>query len=476
MNLTTSTKPKKVLSVFSLVMINVIAVDSLRTLPMSAEYGFTLVFYYIVAGLVFFIPTALVAAELATGWSKTGGIYVWVREAFGEQLSFVVIWLQWFYNLCWYPTILSLVAATLAYCINPGLINNPFYMLLVIFSVFWGATFVNCLGMRAAGVMSSIAALGGTLIPMLFIAILGIIWVAMGKPIQIAFTAKSFFPNIAHTNTLVLLTAMLYGLVGMEMSAVHAQEVKNPQRDYPKALFYSTIIILATLMLGSLSIAIVVPTAKLSIVAGLLQAFQDFFAAFHMQWMMPIIALLIVCGAIGGVGAWIIGPTKCLLAASRDGTLPKVFGRVNKQHAPYVLLIAQGVIFSILCLVFLLMPSVNSSFWVLTDIAAELSLMVYVAMFSAAIYLRYKYPEVPRAFKIPGGNVGMWIAGLLGLGSCIFAITIGFIPPAQIKVGNMFRYETVLILGIVAGCLIPVIIFNVARYRRKVIGERLSRS
>lgn len=463
MNLTTITKPKKVLSVFSLVMINVIAVDSLRTLPMSAEYGFTLVFYYIVAGLVFFIPTALVAAELATGWPKTGGIYVWVREAFGEQLSFIVIWLQWFYNLCWYPTILSLVAATLAYCINPLLVNNPFYMLLVIFSVFWGATLINCLGMRAAGMMSNIAALGGTLIPMLFIAILGIIWVAMGKPIQITFTTKAFFPSIANTNTLVLLTAMLYGLVGMEMSAVHAQEVKNPQQDYPRALLYSTIIILTTLVLGSLAIAIVVPQSQLSIVAGLLQAFQDFFAAFHMTWMMPIIALLIVCGAIGGVGAWIIGPTKCLLAASHDGTLPAIFSRVNKQHAPYVLLIAQGAIFSVLCLVFLLMPTVNSSFWVLTDIAAELSLIVYVAMFTAAIYLRYKYPEVPRAFRIPFGNVGMWIAGLLGLASCIFAIVIGFIPPAQIQVGGLLRYETILIVGIVAGCLVPVVIFKLGQ-------------
>src|SRR3989338_3260434 len=124
----TTGKNTKILSVFSLVMINVIAIDSIRTLPMSAEYGFSAVFYYLLAGLVFFIPTALVSAELATGWPETGGVYVWVREAFGKKYGFVTIWIQWFYNIFWYPTIMSLVAATVAYLFDPNLVNNRLYM------------------------------------------------------------------------------------------------------------------------------------------------------------------------------------------------------------------------------------------------------------------------------------------------------------------------------------------------------------
>ncbi len=460
-------KSKRVLSVFSLIMINVIAVDSLRTLPMSAEYGFTLVFYYLAAGLIFFIPTALVAAELATGWPETGGIYIWVREAFGERFSFVIVWLQWFYNLCWYPTILSLVAATLAYVINPHLVDNVYYMLIVVFSVFWGATAVNCFGMRAAGIMSNFAALVGTLIPMIFIIVLGIVWIALGKPIQIDFTIPTFFPKITHINTLVLLTAMLYGLVGTEMSAVHAQEVKNPSRDYPRALFFSTIIILSTLIFASLAIAIVVPLKQMGILTGLLQAFQAFFVAFHMKWMMPVVAILIICGSIGGVGAWIIGPTKCLLVASRDGTLPDIFSKVNKHQAPYVLLVAQGIIFTVLCSVFLFMPTVNSSFWVLTDVAAQLSLIVYIGMFMSAICLRYRHPNVKRAFTVPGGKLGMWIVCSLGLLSCVFAIAIGFLPPDQVQVGGLIRYEVILVMGMFVGCLVPLIIYSVRKRCRK---------
>lgn len=100
-------KKPKALSVFSLVMINVIAVNSLRGIPMGAHYGIALIFIYVLIGFAFFIPSALVSAELATAWPQTGGIYVWIREAFGVPVGFIVSWVQWAYNVCWYPTILS---------------------------------------------------------------------------------------------------------------------------------------------------------------------------------------------------------------------------------------------------------------------------------------------------------------------------------------------------------------------------------
>ncbi len=384
-----SNKPRKVLSVFSLVMINVIAVDSLRTLPLSAEYGFSLVFFYILAAIVFFLPIAFVAAELATGWPETGGIYVWVREAFGNRWAFFTIWLQWIYNVVWYPTILAFIAATLAYIINPHLANDRTYLLVTVLSIFWGATIANCFGMRLSSWITTVGAIFGTIIPMVFIIILGAIWIYNGKHIQIDFSWHSFFPNLKHIDNLVFLAAVLFGLIGMEMSAVHAEEVENPQRDYPRASFYSTIIIIASLTLASLAIALVVPQKQLSLVSGLIDAFAIFFNTYHMPWMIPVIAVLIIIGAIACVSAWIIGPTKGLLIASRDADLIATFQHVNKYGAPVPILILQAVIFTILCSIFLLMPTVNSSYWILSDLTAQLALMVYVMMFSAAIYLRY---------------------------------------------------------------------------------------
>lgn len=454
---------KKSLSIFGLVMINVIAIDSLRSLPITAEYGFSSVFFYLLAAVLFFIPTALVAAELATGWPETGGVYIWVREAFGNKLGFVTIWLQWFYNICWYPTIMSLIAATLAYCINPSLVDNKIYMLTVIMAVFWGATLVNSFGMRASSLLTNFCATIGTLIPMLFIIILGIIWMSTGKPIHLHFSAKAFLPNITNIHSLVLLTVVLYSLVGMEMSASHANDVKNPQRDYPIAMIWSIIIILITLILGTLAIGIVVPVDKLNIVSGLLQAYQIFFKAFHLEWMMPIVALVIACGAIGGAAAWMIGPSKGILMASQDGNLPKALGKLSKHQAPVRVLILQGIIFTVLCTVFLLMPTFSSGFWALTDITSILALFVYLAMFSAAIRLRYKFPHVKRSFTIPGGKVGLWITCLFGLLTSLFVIILGFLPPSQIPVGNVGRYETIIITGVIVGCLLPLVIYSLSK-------------
>src|SRR3990167_7672442 len=103
----------KRLSVFSLTMMNVIAVDSLRNLAVSAEYGAALISFYIIAAIFFYIPSVLIGAELATGWPQTGGAYIWIREAFGRRWGFLGMCLQWGYNVVWYPTILSFIAGTL---------------------------------------------------------------------------------------------------------------------------------------------------------------------------------------------------------------------------------------------------------------------------------------------------------------------------------------------------------------------------
>src|SRR3990167_2781321 len=174
---------KKPLTIFSLVAINVIAIDSLRGLPFSAEYGFSAVFYYLLAALTFFIPVSLVSAELATAWPETGGLYVWVREAFGKEIGFLTIWLQWFYNIAWYPTIMSFIAVSISYMINPALSHNKLFMICVVMFVFWGCTWVNCLGMRFSSWVSNFSAVVGTLIPMFFIVMLGVMWVVDKNPI-----------------------------------------------------------------------------------------------------------------------------------------------------------------------------------------------------------------------------------------------------------------------------------------------------
>jgi len=464
-------KPKKVLSAFSLVMINIIAIDSLRNVPAAAEYGFSLVFYYAIAALFFFIPTALISAELATAWPRTGGVYVWVREAFGVRWGFLAIWLQWVENVIWYPTMMAFIAATILYMVDPGLVEHRAYLLSIMLGLFWLATLLNLFGMQISSWVSTLTALLGTLLPMLLIVGLGLFWLFGGHPSQIEVSWGSLIPDLSHPSSYAFISAVLLSLVGMELSPVHAQEVRMPQRDYPRAMLISVFIIMGTLVLASLAIALVVPKEDINLVAGLIQAFGAFFAAYHLSWLLPFIAVLIVIGGFGGVSAWIIGPNKGLLVAARDGEVPAIFQHTNRFSVPVTLLFVQALIFTGLCTVFLYLPSVNSSYWILTVLTTQLYMGMYLLMFLAAIRLRYKHPEVVRAYKVPGGNFGMWVCAGMGAFASVFTFFIGFLPPGDFDFGGIQIYEGFLVAGF-AILNLPPLLFAFFHAKKQKVSDR----
>lgn len=449
-------KPPRVIGIFALAMIAVAAIISLRNLPLTANYGMGSIFFYVVAGITFFIPTALVAAELATTWPKTGGLYIWVSEAFGPQYGFLATWLEWVMNTVWNPTALAFIAATLAYIINPPLASNKWFMVCVMLVVFWIATLANFFGMKSSGLISTVGVVIGTIIPGIIIIAFAIVWLAIGEPSQISFSASNLIPSM-HSNNLVFFSGVLLGLAGIEVAAYHAQEVKNPKKEYPKAIFMATIIILGLFILGTLAIAIVVPSAKISLVAGLMQAIDAFFDPFHLHWATIVFGALVIIGTLAMISTWIMGPSAGLLMVARHGDLPPLLSKVNKKSVPIIILLIQAIIASLLSLVFLLMPTVSASYWLLTDLTAQLTTLIYLFMFAAAITLRYTRRNIERPYKVPGGNFGMWLVAGIGILASLFAFFIGFVPPAQLKTGNIFFYDGFLIVGIIVLSLPPFI-------------------
>ncbi|KTC87178.1 APC family permease [Legionella cincinnatiensis] len=448
---------KHSLTIFSLTMITVGSVDSIRNLPATALFGSQLIFYFFLGALFFLIPTALVSAELASGWAKQGGIYIWVKQAFGKKMGFLAIWLQWIENVIWYPTILSFVGGTIGYLINPALTSNPYFLWAIIVSSFWGTTVLNLRGMKSSAIFSNLCSLAGLLLPMSLIIGLGLVWMTQGNPLQIQFDIPSIVPHLEDRSMWVSLTAIIMSFCGIEIATVHANDVKNPQHAFPKVLIYSVGIILSTLILGSLAIAIVLPGKDINLVAGIMQAFEAFFSSYHMSWMMPVVAVMLVLGGLGGVSNWIIAPTKGLLVAAEDGNLPDYFQRTNAKGAPAVMLYTQATIVTVLSGLFLFMPSVNGSYWLLTALAAQLYMLMYFMMFIAAIKLRLSEPEHHRPFKIPGGLAGMlFVAGIGIIGVCT-TLGVSFIPPDGINVGSLVRYELTLIGGLILMCSPPFI-------------------
>jgi len=452
--------PRKFINLFILAMLNLSVMASLRNLPIIAEYGWESVFFYLFVALIFLFPAALISAELATGWSETGGIYIWVKEAFGPGWGFFAVWMQWVHNAAWFPAILSFTGAALAYLINPDLAMSKPFLISTILIGFWGFTIFNYFGLKTSAWFSTVGVIAGTIVPGLLLIFLGIQWIWAGNPSQITFSAEALVPHINGIEDIVFITGLFLAFGGLEVSAVHAKEVKNPQKLFPRAIIIASCTALVLYVAGAIAIATMIPKEEISVVAGLMEAFQLFFNNLHISWAIYPMGLMIILGAVGELNAWIIGPVRAFHATSVHGALPPTFKKLNKHGMPSNLLFTQAVIVSFASLVFFFMPTTGGAFWILSAMSAQIYLVMYVLMFLAAIKLRYSHAHVERTYKIPYKMPGIWFVGSLGVLSSIFAFFIAFVPPQQLETGNIWFYEGFLMIGMVIVCVIPYIIYK----------------
>lgn len=317
------------MTVSQLAMLTVVAVASLRSLPAMADYGLASILLYLIPAVVFLVPTALVAAELATGWK--GGVYVWVREAFGNRIGFLAIWLQWIQNVVWYPIQIAFIAVSLSYVFGMGgLGNNGVYVAAVIIVLYWASTMVALRGGNLFAKVGSISGLIGTLFPALLLIVFGIIWLAIGKPVQTSLHASALLPPWTGIASIVLIVSNVLAYAGMEVNAVHANDLEHPGRQFPRAIALATALILLVLVLPTLAIAFAVPHRELGLIDGINLAFREFFDHFGMGWGTPVISLLIALGAFASVVAWIAGPSR-----AAEAQCPRRAGRHSDSARHY---------------------------------------------------------------------------------------------------------------------------------------------
>ncbi len=432
----------KYLSWTTICFMTVACVASVRNTPSMAIYGWACIFLYLVPAIVFLIPTALVSAELASGWE--GGIYKWVTEGIGPRSGFLAIWTQYAMTLTYYPSLLASVASTLAFIINPNLASSGLYTGIIILVLYWLATLVSFRGLSTSAVLSSGGMVIGTLIPGVTLVVLGILYL-FGSGTNYS-AGTGLLPEFTGLASLVLIVNNFLSYAGMEVNAVHVKEMKNPGKEFPKAMFVASGMAVAIFVLPALAISFVVPREQLSLTAGVMQAFQQFFQYFGIGFLTPVFALMLVCAMLGGMMGWLAGPSKGLLMVGRDkGYLPPVLQKTNKNGIQKNILIGQGIIVSIVALLFAFIPSVSSAFWILSAMTTQIYLVMYVLMFIAVVKLRRSQPDHPRGYRVPAL---MGIAGV-GLVSSVLVFFIGLIPPSQFGSGSPFTYALMLLGGTV---------------------------
>lgn len=459
------------LGVMTLAIMNVAAVVSLRGLPAEAEYGLSSAFYYLFAAAVFLLPTALVAAELAAMFKdKQGGVFRWVGEAMGSRMGFLAIFLQWLESTIWFPTVLTFGAVSIAFIgmdhtMDMALASNKIYTLATVLIIYWTATFISLKGMEWVSKVSKIGAMVGTIIPAGLLIVLGVVYYFMGGHIEMNMN-QSFFPDLTKLDNLVLASGIFLFYAGMEMMGIHVVDIKNPGKNYPKAIFIGSIITVAIFVLGTYALGFIIPAKDINLTQSLLIGFDNFFAFLHVGWLSPVIAVALMFGVLAGVLAWVAGPSKGLLTVGRAGYLPPFFQKTNKLGIQRNILLLQGSIVTLLSLLFVVMPSVQSFYQILSQLTVLLYLIMYMLMFASAIILRYKLAKYPRPYRIGSGktNLLIWFVAGLGLAGALLAFTLSFIPPSQIATGSNTVWYSILIFGCIISVGIPFVIYQ---FRRK---------
>ena len=452
------------LSVTTLAIMNITAVVSLRGLPAEAIYGLSSAFYYLFAAIVFLIPTAMVAAELAGMFSdKQGGVFRWVGEAFGPRTGFLAIWLQWIESTIWYPTVLTFGAVSLAYIgLNDAsdavLASNKVFTLVTVLAIYWVATFIAMKGLNWVGKISKWGGLIGTIIPAGLLIIFGILYLASGGHNYMDMS-QSFIPDLSKLNNIVLASSIFLFYAGMEMMGVHVMDVNNPSKNYSKAIIIGSLATVAIFILGTFALGFVIPSKDINLTQSLLIGFDNYFRYFHMSWAGPIMAIALMFGVLAGVLTWVAGPSKGIFMVGKAGYLPPFFQKTNSSGVQRNILLIQGGIVTLLSLLFVVMPSVQSFYQILSQLTILLYLIMYMLMFAAAIVLRYKMKDAERPFRLGKGNGLMWFLGAMGFGGSLLAFVLSFIPPGQINTGNTTVWYSVLIIGCIVMVVIPFIIY-----------------
>jgi putative glutamate/gamma-aminobutyrate antiporter len=456
------------ISIITLAIMNVVAVVSLRGLPAEAEYGMSSIFYYLFAAIVFLIPVSLVAAEMATGWPEKGGVFRWVGEAFGPRWAFVAMFMLWIEVTVWFPTGLTFGAVSLAF-IGPNqhwdqaLSANNMFVLAVVLGIYWLATFIAFRGVAAFARVSKWGGIIGTIIPAAILIVLGFAYLFGGGKPQIALEWSNIIPDFTNFNNVVLAASIFLFYAGMEMNAIHVKDVENPTRDYPIAILIAAAGTVAIFVLGTLAIAFIIPQADINLTQSLLVAYDDMFKWAGIHWLAPVMAVALALGVLAGIVTWVAGPSSGLLSVAKAGYLPRFWQKTNANGMATHILLVQALLVSALSVMFVVLPSVQAAYQILSQLTVILYLVMYLLMFAAGIYLRYSQPNRPRPYKIPGGDAGMWLVGGIGFLGSLLAFILSFIPPSQISVGSPTMYVGILIGLTVFFVAIPFVIYAIRK-------------
>jgi len=418
---------KKTLRQRDMVLFTVSAILLLDTLTAAASVGAPSVFWWLFLGIIFFIPFAMICAEMGCAYPEQGGIYAWIRDSFGGRWASRATWAYWVNTAVWMPAIYILFAGVFKQMFFPDLSLGWQIGIGVILT--WIAVAVNIVTLDVG---KWIPNLGAIIKVIIFVAvIIGALLYTQDHGMANPLTFETMKPDWG--SSLQYIPAIIYGMLGFELVSASSDEMKDPAKDVPRAIFFSGAIIIVLYLFGTIAILAAIPAGDVNLVEGLMDTFKLFFGE---SAAGRAFTLILGIGALftffsNGV-TWALGCNRAAAEAALEGELPKIFAIEHKVHGtPVGAAVLMGLISSLILVLYGFLAGSNEDlFWSLFAFSAVIFLLPYQGMFMAFIRTRVNDPDHPRPYRVPGGlgvaKLFAWVCfAVLALAIVLFVYTPG---------------------------------------------------
>ena len=451
---------RRVMGFWDVLLFCIATVLGPRWIAAAARNGQSSITLWILAALLFFVPTAFIVVELSTRFPEEGGLYVWTKMAFGDFHGFVAGWTYWIYTVFYFPGLLLASAAMAAYVGGPKtawLAQNTTFLLggsLVLLVVAVG---LNIVGLQIGKWLQNAGGVGTYLPLMMIVGVALLLWSRHGSSTHFSWVAMlphwdwdtvNFWPQLA------------FAFAGLELVSAMSEEVKNPQRTFPRAIFASGALIALMYIVGTVAVLIMLPSEAVDPKSGVFQAITEGSAVLRMAAVGVIAALLVTVGNAGGVGSTVAGVARIPFIVGIDRYLPAAFGRIHPRwKTPHISILVQACVSGVILLIAQINENTRGAYQILVDAATILYFIPFIYMYAAAIklYARPDRRDNRAAVVIPGGRLGVCVAGGLGLMVVIVGIVLSFIPPGDTS--NKVLFEAKLVAGTVLSILLGLVLY-----------------
>ena len=452
---------RKTMGFWDVLLFNIATVLGPRWIAAAGHNGTSSMSLWVIAAAFFFVPSAFVINELSSRFPEEGGLYVWAKEAFGDFHGFVAGWTYWIYTVFYFPGLLLASASMSAYVLGERgtpLSQDRTFLLVISIALLLVAVGLNIIGLNIGKWLQNAGGVGTYTPLLMLVGIALLVYFRHGPATH--FTASNMLPTW-NWDTVNFWSQIAFAFSGLELVSCMSEEVRNPRKTLPRAVFVSGAMIAVMYIVGTLAILTLAAPVDLDPKSGVFHAITVGSVLLKLGFLGILAAVLVTVGNAGGVGSTVAGVARVPFVVGIDRYLPAAFGKIHPRwKTPYISILVQaGVSCAILLLSQIRSRTVQEAYQILIDATIILYFIPFLYMFAGILKLsgRKDRGENPHAMLIPGGKLGLWTCGVVGFLVVLIGIFVSLVPPGETV--NQWSFELRLLGGTLVSIFFGLILY-----------------